>query len=118
MSTAAQPPPSDSPGSWLTHQMERKSISVRRLADALGVTDKTVYGWRDDRGAVSETRIPKLAAALGISEIEARRGLGYWVPDVTSGSPPAMDEEELAAVEALLEQAIAELNRLKQRRTG
>lgn len=113
MSTAAQPPPSDSPGSWLTQQMERKHINVRRLAEALDVTDKTVYGWRDDRGAVSEARIPKLAEALGISEIEARRGLGYWVPE-GSEPQPVRDAGEL---DEILQELTSVLERFRRWRS-
>lgn len=87
MSNPAQPQPSDSPGTWLTRQMERRHLSVRRLAESLGVTGKTVYDWRDDRTAVSEARIPRLANELGVTEVEARRGLGYWVPEGSEPQP-------------------------------
>lgn len=118
MSNSVKPPPSrPTPGAWLTRQMERKGTSVRQIAEAMGVTGKTVYDWRDDRTAVSEARVPRLAEVLGISELDTRRGLGYWVPDGTE-APPATGAEELEAVEALLEKAMAELNRLKQRRSG
>lgn len=114
MSNPAQTPPSDSPGTWLTRQMERRSINVRRLAEELGVTGKTVYDWRDDRTAISEARLPRLAEVLGIPELEARRGLGYWVPD--GSEPPATDTGDLDAIEELLQSALAELNRLKRER--
>lgn len=97
MSTPAQTPPSDSPGAWLTRQMERRSIGVQQLADALGVTGKTIYYWRDDKTAVSETRVPRLAEVLGVSELEARRGLGYWVPS-DNGEAPAKDTAELEEI--------------------
>ena len=102
-------------GDWLKSHMDRRQISVRQLADALQVTSKTIYDWRDDRTAISEERVPRLAEVLGVSELEARRGLGFWVPEATPGETEP-DDEDLDAVEALLEQAIAELNRLKQRR--
>lgn len=117
MSNSAQPSPSPSPGSWLTRQMERRSMTVRHLAEAMGVTGKTVYDWRDDRTIISEARVPLLAQLLSTSEIDARRGLGYWVPDENT-EPPAMDAEELARIETLLAEAIAELNRLKRKRAG
>lgn len=74
--------------------MERRNISVRQLAETLGVTEKSIYFWRDDKTAVSETRVPRLAEVLSISEIDARRGLGYWVPD-DSEPQPARDAGEL-----------------------
>jgi transcriptional regulator with XRE-family HTH domain len=94
MSDSVQTPPSQTPGAWLTRQMERRSIGVPALAEALGVTEKTIYYWRNDKTAVSEARVPKLAEALGISEVEARRGLGYWVPE-GSEPRPARDTAEL-----------------------
>lgn len=112
MSNPAQPPPSDSPGTWLTRQMERKDISVRHLAEALGVTGKTVYDWRDDRTAISEGRIPRLAAVLGVSEIEARRGVGYWVPEGALPSPAELDKEQLRAALRRFRQAADDLERL------
>lgn len=119
MSNSAQPSPSrPAPGAWLTGQMERKGISVRRIAEAMDVTTQTVYDWRGDRASVSEARVPLLAQVLGMTEIEARRGLSYWVPDENSEQRPAMDAEELARVETLLAEALAELNRLKHKRTG
>jgi len=42
--------------------------------------------------------------------------LGVPLDDLING--PAEERDELDAVEALLEQAMAELNRLKQKRTG
>lgn len=80
-STSAQPLPSQSAGAWLTRQMERRSISVRHMAAQMNVADKTVYDWRGDRGVISEERVPLLAQVLGMTEIETRRGLGFWVPD-------------------------------------
>lgn len=114
MSTDSDPTPSQSPGSWLSRQMKRRAIAVRRLADEMGVTTKTVYDWRDDRTAISEARVPKLAEVLSVSEVEARRALGYWVP--TGADPEPASDADLDAVEALLEQALAELNRLKRER--
>lgn len=95
MSNSAQPSPSrPTAGAWLSHQMERKDISVRRIADALDVTTQTVYDWRGDRASVSEARVPKLADLLGVTEIDARRGLGYWVPE-DSEPQPVRDAGEL-----------------------
>lgn len=112
MSTSAQPPPSHTPGAWLTRQMERRKTSVRRLADELGVTSKTVYDWRDDRTAVSEARVPRLAAVLGVSEIEARRGLGYWIPEGALPPPAELDREQLRAALRRFRQAADDLERL------
>lgn len=112
MSNPAQPTPSDSPGTWLTRQMERKNISVRHLAEALGVTGKTVYDWRDDRTAISEGRVPRLAAVLGVSEIVARRGLGYWVPEGALPQPGDLDREQLREALRRFRQAADDLEKL------
>lgn len=116
MSNPAQPPPSDSPGTWLTRQMERKNISVRSLAEALGVTGKTVYDWRDDRTAVSEARIPRLANELGVSEMEARRGLGYWVPSSTEPAATGYDVDELRELRAQLDRILDKIEEIQRRR--
>lgn len=100
-------------GTWLTEQMERRRLSVKALADALSVTSKTVYDWRDGRTVISEERIPQLAKLLGVSEINARRGLGFWVPSGEPGIAPAQD---LETIERLLQQAMEELARLKEER--
>lgn len=112
-SNSAQPPPSSSPGAWLTRQMERKNISVRQLAEALGVTEKTIYFWRDDKTAVSEPRIPALAEILGLTEIATRRGLGYWVPK-GSEPQPVKDAGEL---DEILQDLTALLERFRRWRS-
>jgi transcriptional regulator with XRE-family HTH domain len=94
--------------------MERRNVSVPALAEALDVTEKTIYYWRNDKTTVSEARIPKLAEALGISEIEARRGLGHWVPDVSAATPhPAADlgeiEEQLELVRTVIDGLLARI---------
>lgn len=71
---------SEAAGEWLTRQMDRQGVSVAQVASALDVTTKTVYYWRGNKTDVSEERVPRLAEVLGISELEARRGLGFWVP--------------------------------------
>lgn len=111
-SNSAQPPPNPSPGAWLTRQMERRSISVRQLAEALGVTEKTIYFWRDDKTAVSEPRIPVLAETLGLSEIAARRGLGYWVP--VESSEPAGPQYDVDELRDLREQLSAIIDRIEE----
>jgi transcriptional regulator with XRE-family HTH domain len=114
MSTAAQPSPSPSPGTWLTRQMERRQASVRQIAEALEVTTQTVYDWRGDKAAINEARIPRLAEALGVSEVEARRGLGYWVPE-GSEPQPARDTAEL---DEILQELTSVLEKFRHWRSG
>lgn len=115
MSNPAQPQPSDSPGTWLTRLMERRNVSVRSLAEALGVTGKTVYDWRDDRTAVSEARIPRLANELGVTEVEARRGLGYWVPSSPEPAAPQYDVDELRDLRSQLTAIIDRIEEMQRR---
>lgn len=83
---------SESHGDWLTRQMGRRGVSVRQVAEALDVTTKTVYYWRGGKTEINEERLPQLAEVLGISEIEARRGLGFWVPEVSSDDAQPVDD--------------------------
>lgn len=112
MNTPAQTTPKQTPGSWLTRQMELRTISVRQLAEALNVTTKTVYDWRDDRTAISEERVPRLAEIFGIPELEARRGLGYWVPAGTESEPAGLDREELSQLKKDLQEILERIDRL------
>lgn len=102
----------DGKGEWLTRQMDRADVSVRQAADALGVTTKTVYEWLNGKTAVSEERVPRLAEVLGVSEIEARRGLGYWVPadEPTSIAVPGALDRQLRQEMAELQQDLAGLD--------
>lgn len=112
MSNSVEPQPSPSAGAWLTRLMERRGVSVQQMSEALNVTEKTVYYWRNDKTSVSEERVPRLAAALGVSEIEARRGLGYWVPEGASPSPAKLDREQLRAALRRFRQAADDLEKL------
>lgn len=102
-------------GEWLTRQMERRDISVRQLADAMDVTTKAVHDWRGGKTAVSEERVPRLASVLGISEVDARRGLGYWVPNESAPPAETVSVEEL---QQLREQVVAVLDRIDEIKRG
>jgi transcriptional regulator with XRE-family HTH domain len=104
-------------GEWLTRQMERENVSVRLVAEALGVTTKTVYDWQGGKTAISEERIPRLAEVLGVSELQARRGLGFWVPDESAAAHAGREDEIDAALE-VMRAAIAELERIKRSRNA
>jgi transcriptional regulator with XRE-family HTH domain len=112
INSAETTPSRPTPGAWLTRQMEARRLSVRQLADALAVTTQTIYDWRGDRAAISEERVPRLAAVLGVSEIEARRGLGYWVPEGALPSPAELDRGQLREALRRFRQAADDLERL------
>lgn len=101
------------PGAWLTRQMDDRGISVQQLATAMGVTEKSVYDWRGNRTPISESRIAKLAEILSVSEIEARRGLGYWVPNgEQQESGPAIDRAELVKLKQDLLSILERIDKL------
>lgn len=105
-------------GEWLTQQMERRGVSVRQIAEALNVTTKAVYDWQGGKTAISEERVPRLAAVLGVSEVEARRGLGFWVPDESVAGQSAQEADEIDAALDVMRAAIAELERIKRGRNA
>lgn len=94
--------------------MERRQIGVRQIADALEVTTQTTYAWINGKTAISEERVPQLAGILGVSELEARRGLGFWVPDETA-EPPELDKEQMREALRRFRQAADDLERLINR---
>jgi transcriptional regulator with XRE-family HTH domain len=102
---------SESNGQWLTRQMDRRGVTVKQVAEALGVTDKTVYYWRGDKTAISEERVPQLAKVLGVSELAARSGLGFWVPE--GDEPPPVDRrlDEMEALARSLLDLVEEIRR-------
>lgn len=105
---------SESYGAWLARQMERRGVSVRQVADALDVTTKTVYYWRGGKTEVSEERIPQLATVLGVTETEARRGLGYWLPSSEDAPLPVLDRSQLRETARRLRQQADDLDRLSE----
>jgi len=115
MSNSLASLPNESPGQWLTRQMNQADIGVRRLADALGVTEKAIYEWRGDRTSISEARVKPLADVLGVSEIEARRGLGYWTPGEGDGAKPARNPDEL---DEIIQDMTQVLERFRKWRRG
>lgn len=86
-------------------------MNVRQLADALNVATQTVYNWQSDRTVISEERVPHLAEVLGVSELEARRGLGYWVPDESTPTLPESDREQLREALRTFRRAADDLER-------
>mgnify|MGYP005945819873 CR=1 FL=1 len=53
---------------------ERRGITQRALADAVGVTDKAVSKWETGRGLPDVTLVEPLAGALGVSVAELLAG--------------------------------------------
>ncbi len=103
---------SETRGEWLTRQMERRNTSVRQLADALNVATQTVYNWQSDRTVINEDRVPRLASVLGMTEVEARRGLGYWIPEEALSRPAELDRDQLREALRRFRQAADDLERL------
>jgi transcriptional regulator with XRE-family HTH domain len=83
---------------------EARGWTQAQLATRSKVERSTVQNVESGRVRRPNT-LPHIADALGVS-----------VAELTG--EPLSERDELDAVEALLEQAMAELNRLKQKRTG
>lgn len=92
--------------------MDRRGASVRQIAEALEVTTKTVYDWQSGKTAISEERVPRLAEVLGVTELQARRGLGFWVPE-RDEKPPAVDRrlDEMETLARSLLDLVEEIRR-------
>lgn len=52
----------------LNDRMKRQGISVKELADKLGVSETTVYDWLAARKEPNMDRYPALATALGLKK--------------------------------------------------
>lgn len=90
-------------------------MSVRQLADALDVATQTVYNWQSGKSVINEDRVPQLAAALDLSVVETRRGLGFWVNEQGEAPAGTVSLEELRE---LREQVVAVLNRIEEIQRG
>jgi transcriptional regulator with XRE-family HTH domain len=86
-------------GQWIREQREARGLSVREFAAEMDVATQVIYEWQNGKSAVSEQRVEQLAEVLGVSIIEARRNLGYWVPEEVDGIPTwrlrTLTEDEL-----------------------
>ena len=53
---------------------EKRSLTQRALAEAVGVTDKAISKWESGRGLPDISLVEPLAAALGVSVAELLTG--------------------------------------------
>lgn len=105
-----------SAGEWLRHELSRRGISVRAATEAVGLkATQAVYAWMSDKAAPTDEAAAKLAELLHVPEIEVRRRFGLWVP-ADRAAREAPEPDSLDAVEKMLTEALAELNRLKYER--
>nr|MCR5349071.1 helix-turn-helix domain-containing protein [Bacilli bacterium] len=61
-------------GNLITEQRKLKNLTQRELADALGVTDKSVSKWENGRSLPDTKIMPRLCEVLGISVEELLEG--------------------------------------------
>ena len=101
---------------WLTRQMERRQITVRQLADALDVATQTVYNWQSGKSVINEERVPQLAAALDLSVVETRRGLGFWVQGEQDPPAETVSIDELKALREMLQKALDRIEEIQRGR--
>lgn len=99
-------------GQWLRTTRERKGFStLNQFAQELGIDPSQLSRYELGTSAISNERAERIAAVLGLSIIETRRGLQLWVPDEDAPArEDAPTDEELRAsglapetVEALLD---------------
>lgn len=99
------------PGDWLREQMERRRLSNRDVARAVGLRDQAVYYWLTGRTSPKDDAAAKLAELLNLPEREVRRRFGLWVPDETV-EPPELDREQLREALDRFRRAADDLERL------
>ena len=101
-------------GEWLRSEMERRNITAREVAEAVGLRDQAVYYWLTGRTAPKDDAAAKLAEVLGVPEVEVRRRFGLWVP--TDGErPPELDTAQLREALDRFRKAADDLERLINR---
>lgn len=101
------------PGTWLREQMERRKLTQRDVAQAVGLREQAVYYWLSNRTAPKDEAAAKLAALLDVPEVEVRRRFKLWVPE--DGDPgPARSTAEL---EEIMRDLTAVLERFRQWRS-
>lgn len=67
-------------GEWLTAARKEAGLSQAQLGERLGVSGANVSNY--ERGVISfpDERTRDLSKALGVDELDVRRGLGLYVP--------------------------------------
>lgn len=65
---------------WLKDAIERRGLTVRRVANTLDVSTATVYDWDTGKIRPRDKHAARLAELLDMDEFEVRRALGLWVP--------------------------------------
>ena len=102
-----------SAGEWLRREMERRDVTTRDVAEAVGLRDQAVYYWLTGRTAPKDEAATKLAALLHVPEVEVRRRFGLWVPeDDASQSMGELDRDQLRDALQRFRQAADDLERL------
>ncbi len=64
-------------GLAISHHRRRVGISVKSLADCLGVSRQTVHAWERGEHAPETHRLPDIAKALKMSFAELVRGFDH-----------------------------------------
>src|SRR5215831_16911343 len=60
-------------GSWLAARLAEREWTMRRLANALGVSEPSVTKWLKGKNIPEPKRIPAIARLFGVPESEVRQ---------------------------------------------
>ena len=64
-------------GTWLRQKLNERGWSQRRLAQMIGASTGMLSGWANDKRRPEPGNVAKIAAALGVPEVEALTRAGY-----------------------------------------
>lgn len=101
------------PGEWLREQLERRQLTTRDVAAAVGLRDQAVYYWLTGKTSPKDEAAAKLAELLDVPEVEVRKRFGLWVPEVPAAEPASIDREELANLKRDLQDILKRIDRLQ-----
>ena len=99
-------------GEWLRREMERRDVTTRDVAEAVGLRDQAVYYWLTGRTAPKDEAAAKLAELLRVPEVEVRRRFGLWVPEGDQSQSAELDRDQLRDALRRFRQAADDLERL------
>lgn len=99
------------PGEWLKEQLDRRQLTTRDVAQAVGLRDQAVYYWLTGKTSPKDEAAAKLAELLEVPEVEVRQRFGLWTPDATA-KPASIDVAELVKLKQDLLSILERIDKL------